>query len=335
MSEHLDDPVPKVDYRRTCVRPPWAALPEAVRTAVGEVAGSVVVDGGTPVGSGFTGGFAAVVRLADGRSVFAKAGSGTNPHLLEAYAREAEVLAALPVAAPAPALLGSRHLPAGEADEQAWQLLVTEAVPGRLPQPWTERDLGAVHDACVLVGEALSPLAHRWPEQVGEHFLAGGLAATYRSLADGSLPLTSGQPRWVRARLPELQALVDLAADALRGDVPGHGDVRADNVLVEGDRAVLVDWNWVMSGPGWTDWVAVLSTARPDGVDVDAWLARSPLTRDADPEAVDSWLALVAAYMLQAADEPVWPGGPPVVRVHQRRWGRLLLDWLGARRGWS
>ncbi len=111
--------MPQVDYLRTCVRPPWQDLPEAVRAAVGEVAGSPVVDGGTPVGSGFTGGFAAVVGLADGRSVFAKAGSGTNPHLLEAYATEAGVLAALPAAAPAPALVGSRHLPAGAADD-AW-----------------------------------------------------------------------------------------------------------------------------------------------------------------------------------------------------------------------
>lgn len=329
-----EEPLPQVDYLRTCVRPPWSALPEPVRTAVGEAAGSPVVDGGVPAGSGFTGGFAAVVGLADGRSVFAKAGSGTNPHLVEAYALEAEVLAALPSEAPAPALVGSAHLPAGVADDQPWQLLVTEALPGRIPQPWTDRDLAAVHDACVLVGESLRPLARRWPEQVGEHFLAGGLTTTYRSLADGSLPLTSGQPSWVRSRLEELQALVDGAADALRGDVPGHGDVRADNVLVDGDRAVLVDWNWVMSGPGWTDWVAVLATARPDGHDAQAWVRRSPLTRDADPEAVDAWLALVAAYMLQSADRPVWPGGPAVVRVHQRRWGRLLLDWLGERRHW-
>lgn len=89
-----------------------------------------------------------------------------------------------------------------------------------------------------------------------------------------------------------------------------------------------------MRGPAWADLMGVLAVARADGVDAEAWLARSPLTRDADPQVVDAFLALVPAYMLQAADRPVWAGGPPAVRVHQRRFARLFLDWLGVRRGW-
>ena len=70
-------------------------------------------------------------------------------------------------------------------------------------------------------------------------------------------------------------------------------------------------------------------------MDAEAWLRRSPLTRDAVPDDLDTWLALVPAYMLQAADRPVWPGGPVAVRVHQRRFARLFLDWLGERRVWT
>jgi hypothetical protein len=44
-------------------------------------------------------------------------------------------------------------------------------------------------------------------------------------------------------------------------------------------------------GPAWTDFVGVLPLARADGVDVDAWLRRSPLSRDAHPDDVDTWLA--------------------------------------------
>jgi hypothetical protein len=38
--------------------------------------------------------------------------------------------------------------------------------------------------------------------------------------------------------------------------------------------------------------------------------------------------------MLGSADEPVWPGGPELVRVHQRRYASTFVDWLGERRGW-
>ncbi|GAA4359148.1 hypothetical protein [Angustibacter luteus] len=106
-------------------------------------------------------------------------------------------------------------------------------------------------------------------------------------------------------------------------------------MLVGPAGAVFVDWNWLMRGAGWTDFVGLLPLARRDGVDVEAWLTRSALTRDVPPASIDAWLAVIAAYMLPNADEPVWPGGPPLVRVHQRLYARTFLDWLGARRGWT
>ena len=153
----MSSPVPEVDYTATVQRPSWAQLPHAVRGAVGAVAGSPVASADAPPGSGFTGSFAAVVHLADGRSVFAKAGSARNPHVLEALAQEATVLAGLPDDAPAPRLVGSVGLDAGVADKYAWQVLVVELVPGRVPQPWTQAAVGAVHEACVQAAAALTP----------------------------------------------------------------------------------------------------------------------------------------------------------------------------------
>jgi thiamine kinase-like enzyme len=127
---------------------------------------------------------------------------------------------------------------------------------------------------------------------------------------------------------------VDLAPEALRGETVCHCDLRADNALVDGDRCVFVDWNWVSVGPAWTDFVGVLPLARADGVDVDAWVRRSPLTRHVEPEQIDSWLAVIIAYMLSVADEPPWPGGTPAIREHQRRYARTFADWLAVRRGW-
>ena len=106
-------------------------------------------------------------------------------------------------------------------------------------------------------------------------------------------------------------------------------------MLVDGDRAVLVDWNFLALGPPWLDLAGLLPAARADGVDADAWVRRSPLLRDVDPVDVDVWLAVLAAYMLANVGKPLWPGAPPALRVHQRRYARLFLDWLGDRRGWA
>jgi hypothetical protein len=334
---------PEVDYTRTVQRPRFDELPRRVQVAIGGAAGSTVVRAADPPGSGFTGGFAAVVHLQDGRHVFAKAGSSANPHVVSAYAQEAVVLGQLPESVPAPRLVGAAHLDADDGDDHEWQVVVCEAVCGTLPQPWTPEAVELVHDACLACVDALTPGPQSLQlPALAEHFGENDMIlSTFPHLRSGALELTWGQPAWVAERYDELAALVDAAVDHLRGDTACHGDLRADNTIIvpatgqSRARAVLVDWNWLMRGPAWTDFVGVLPLARVDGVDVDAWLRRSPLTRSVDAEAVDAFLATIAAYMLGSADQPVWPGGPPAVRVHQRRYASTFLDWLGARRGWS
>ena len=332
----MSSPVPEVDYTATVQRPSWTQLPHAVRRAVGAAAGSPVASADDPPGSGFTGSFAAVVHLADGRSVFAKAGSGRNPHVLEALAQEATVLAVLPAEVPAPRLVGSVGLDPGVADEHAWRVLVVEVVPGRIPQPWTQAAVGAVHGACVQVAAALTPAPPGLDlTSLGENLLADERSMNlFDRLASGAAALTWGQPPWVLERVSELAALGRAAPSAVQGSTACHGDLRADNVLVDGDRAVLVDWNWLARAAAWTDFVGVLPLARADGVDVDAWVRRSPLTRDVPADDIDAFLTWVAAYMLGSADDPPWPGGSQLIRTHQRRYARTFLDWLAVRRGW-
>lgn len=325
------DPVPELDYRATSRRPAWSDLPAAVRAAVEGAAGSRVVAAAPPVTSGFSGGFAAVVELADGREVFAKAGSGANPHLLEAYTREAVVLAGLPAAVPAPALVGATRLDAGGV---AWQVVVAEAVRGEIPHPWTPRSLAAAHEACLRAADALTPpppdlTLGTFAESAGEE------VDVFAAIAAGTAPVPAGAPSWLPERLPELSALVRGAAGALVGGTGMHNDLRADNLLVDGDTVTIVDWNWLTLGPAWADLVGLLPLARADGVDVDAVVVASPLTRDVDPARIDAFLAVIAAYMLRNAPLPVFAGGTPAIRVHQRRYARTFLDWLAARRGWA
>ena len=330
--------VPQLDYLDTSRRPTWQQLPPAVHDSVTSITGARVAHADAPPRTGFSGAFAATLTLDDGGRVFVKAGSQRNEHVLEALAREATVLASLPVGLPAPRLVGATAL---HVDDERWQVVVLQHVPGRVPLPWTERSLAAVHDACVRVGRELSPP----PSELCVGTLSQTLAADDRAmghvahLAAGEAELTWGQPAWLPGRLVELAALVALAPAAVEGTTGSHGDLRADNVLVDlradVDAAVLVDWNWLEPAAAWVDLVGLLPLARADGVDVDAWPARSPLTRHVDPHAIDAYLAFVVSYMLSRADDPLWPGVLPAVRVHQRRYARLFADWLGSRRGWA
>jgi hypothetical protein len=327
---------PTVDYSRTAMRPTWDELPGEVQSLVADLCGTTVIHAAVPVGSGFTTGYAGVVLLADGREVFVKAGGPANEHILPAYRREAEVLPLLPAGVPAPRLLAT-----GEADaaDGTWRVLVTVPIRGHMPGlPWNQDDLDAVHDACLSCVAAMTPA----PPELASGTLADdmlrvpGLTTYFERLGAGAVELTWGQPAWVPTRAGSLSALVSRIPAALVGPTAGHGDLRADNVVIgENGRAWLVDWNWLCLSPAWTDLVGVLPLARADGLDVDALVRRSPLTAEVDPDDIDTWLATIAAFMLSQADDEVWPGGPPVLRVHQRRFARTFLDWLGARRGWD
>ena len=71
-----------------------------------------------------------------------------------------------------------------------------------------------------------------------------------------------------------------------------------------------------------------------DGLDAESFLAAHPLLSKADPEAIDSVLALFAGYFLAAADQPVKTTSPHLRRM-QRWQGEVCLDWLAERQGWD
>ena len=99
---------PDVDYTATSLRPDWNTLPAALREALAVALGTEIAEAGPPVGSGFTGGFAAPVQLADGRRVFVKAADDTI-HAYRAYQREAEIVPQLPSAIQVPPIVTTAH----------------------------------------------------------------------------------------------------------------------------------------------------------------------------------------------------------------------------------
>ena len=63
-------------------------------------------------------------------------------------------------------------------------------------------------------------------------------------------------------------------------------------------------------------------------------MAEHPLTKQADPDHVDAWLAMLAGLMLESRDKPR-PNSSPYLRVHANWWAEVLWAWLASRRGWS
>ncbi len=307
-----------IPHGRTARRLQWSHLPPAVRSLVTEQCGSPVVDAASQ-DSGFTPGFASVLTCEDGSKHFVKAASVRAQKLFaHSYREEARKLATLPAEAPAAALLWVH-------DDDEWVVLGFEYVEGRAPhRPWQRGELDAALAALALAADVLTP------PPADLHL---------RTFAEDYAPLP-GFWDHVREHYPQLEHAEEAAALAARfaevtaGDTVAHTDVRDDNILITpSGEAVLCDWNWPCVGAPWLDSAMLMIGPRRDGIDVDAVLAEAELTRDVPAEDIDVVIALVTAYFLKMADEPV-PATSPYIRDHQRWQGEVCWNWLSERRGW-
>ena len=321
----MQPPPAAPDYRSTARRLPWDRLPAAVQqiltARLGAPVASVQLAGG-----GFTPGFAAVLTSEAGEALFAKAAPASDAATFRSYQREAEVARLMPPGMPVPALQAAEQLPA---DGVEWQVLVYQAVAGRMPGlPWTEPDVAAVAAACAASAELLAG----FPEDARGTVLGADMAlipSQFQAIADG------GDPPWFlsglgRAQAHDLQRALELSPEALAGTHAIHGDLRGDNILITSGAALFCDWNFLGTGPAWIDWVGLLPYARADGIDADAWLHRSALTRDVPGAYIDAWLAALLNYMIYWGGQPEEPSSPQL-RGHGRYTALLLHSWLADR----
>ncbi|MFP5486704.1 MAG: phosphotransferase family protein, partial [Acidimicrobiia bacterium] len=304
-------------------RAQWSDMPEHVRGAIDEIAGSPVVDTCTLQG-GFSPGPAARCRLADGRVVFVKAaGLSLNPQTPEMHRREARVLAALHQDVPAPSLIGSF-------DDGDWVALVIEWVEGSMPvaplaTDAVDRILDLVRRLAGIDGaETLLSVEDAHP----------GLFGHWRQLADAP---PDGLDAWSRRHLEELVELEADAAVAVRGDRLVHVDLRSDNVILAhtgGSEDVIVDWPGAAVGAPWVDLVGLLPALELDGGPTpEQVFEQHPVGRAADPDAVTSFVVAVAGYFTRMSlMDP--PPGLPTVRQFQAAQGRVARRWVASRRRW-
>jgi hypothetical protein len=308
-----------IPHGRTARRLTWPFLPPGVRRAVESRCGSPVLEAESQR-AGFTPGFASVLHCADGSSHFVKAASTKAQRMFaESYREEARKLAALPPGVPAPRLLWTLEV-------EDWVVLGIEHADSRPPhRPWDEADLRRSLDTLATTAAALTPP----PPGLGLDDFASEFA-DWPAYWDHVRATQPGFPH-----LDEASALAARYREATGGNTLVHTDVRDDNILLCVDgRTLVCDWNWPVLGAAWLDTLILLIGPRGDGLDVDAVLAREPLTRDVPAEHVDIVLALVTGYFFRQADQPV-PHSSPHIREHQLWQGEVTWEWLAERRGWE
>ncbi|MEN3305890.1 MAG: hypothetical protein V7603_2092 [Micromonosporaceae bacterium] len=301
----------------------WTQLPEHLREAVAAAAGAEVVAAASQPG-GFSPGLASVLRLAGGGSVFVKAVSrARNADSVRMHRQETRVLAALPATVPAPRLLWSY-------DDGEWVALMTEALDGANPaQPWRAHELDAFLTTAGRLVDVLtpSPIPARPIEEYCRDDLNG-----WRSLA-ADPDLAGRLDPWAWRHLERLAVVEARWPAAAAGTSLLHGDLRADNVILTGAGAVVVDWPSVCVGAGWVDLLLAVPSLVMQGAGDPGRLWRDyPPARVADPDAVTTMLVAAAGYFTHRS---LLPAGPefPTLRAFQRAQGEAALAWL-RQRGW-
>jgi aminoglycoside phosphotransferase (APT) family kinase protein len=300
----------------------WDELPGHIRAETERGLGAPVVTAQSREG-GFSPSLASVLTLADGTRVFVKAcNPARNDFAPNALRREARVLPRLPVTVPAPRLKWFH-------DDGEWVVLAIEAVDGKTPAfPWVPDELSRFLAAATELADSLTPAP----------FDTAPLSKVFRGEFDAWQKLAAdpaGLDPWLRAHVDRLAGVAEGWAEASAGDSLLHGDFRADNLLLTADGFTVVDWPSVTMGARWIDLlVALPSVAMHGGGDPEALWSAHPLSREADPQAVDALLAGAAALFISRSMGPPVPL-LPTIRHFQRAQGLESLRWLASRRGWD
>jgi len=304
----------------------WRDLPRSVRARIAQLAGAAV-SSETSATSGFSPGFAAVLELGDGSEVFVKAVSAEqNPQSPELARREIVVAAALPPEVNATRLLWSD-------DDGTWVILCFEAVHGRSPeQPWRndelDRVLAAVTDLATvrpLEPNSLRSIASTLADDF--HGWRTIAAAPSTGRAQGAA-VFGPRGAWVLAHLDELAEWERGWVDAAAGTGLVHGDLRADNVLLDNDRTWLVDWPHAAIGAPWLDLAFMLPSVEMQGGGLaDDLFWSHPVAAGVAPHALRSVLAALAGYFTLSSHQAP-PIGVPNLRRFQHAQAAVALDWL-------
>jgi len=169
--------------------------------------------------------------------------------------------------------------------------------------PWTKADLHSVLAAQARIADGLTLPSPLLMGAVNERSFAERCRRflnIWGEVRAGVIPLPADAPAWAASHLDELadlEGLVPAATENATGIM--HFDLRADNVMIVDDRAVVLDWNWARPGPAAADTVMLLQTAFGQH-DIDALLRAHPTTSTVGTNMVDGILAALGGFMIVA-----------------------------------
>ncbi len=254
------------------------------------------------VSGGYTTAIRIIVKLVDGRTVFAKVASDelTSLWLRDEYRVYRGLRADF-----MPELLG------WDDDDDRPILVLADLSKGEWSHSWSDDKIKQVLRTLESVRKSKPPDAMPSLDDMRPDLASWKLVAAKPELF---LALKLCSKQWLENALPVLIGC-DAGAD-LSGSELIHLDVRSDNICFLGDRTVLVDWNWARIGNAELDAVAwAPSVTVENGPSPETFL-------DADPNLV----ALIAGYWAyRAGMAPPAPGSQ--VRALQRRLLEVALPW--------
>jgi Phosphotransferase enzyme family len=240
----------------------------------------------------------------DGTSCFAKSATGLPDSPIDEWLRSEYGVYSRLTAGFLPRLLG------WDDDGEAPLLILEDLSAARWPPPWCPGDVDAVLDMLARI--------HSTPLEVPPAELLDPDHLTHwREVQDNPEPFLSlglCSRAWLDVALP---ALIAAAREVdLRGDDLVHFDVRSDNICFDGDRVLLIDWNFAARGNGELDIASWLPSLHSEG---------GPLPEEILPDA-PQWAAVMSGFFAARAGGPPIPGAPRVREVQLSQL-RSALPW--------
>ncbi len=257
---------------------------------------------------GYTAALRLVVDLADNRSVFLKI--ATSELTADWLRCEGRAYAALE----GPFLPGFIGFAEG-ADESPPVLALEDLSDAHWPPPWQPRQVERLADAVELLSRSGLSMPLALPRVCEMAMLTRGWHEIARN-PEPFLSLELVTPRWLMRAEPLLLS-IDLERE-LDGDSLVHLDVRSDNCCFKGERAILVDFNWLSRGHPAVDMACAAPSMHLEGVSA---------ARDLGVKHVPSLVA-VAGYFASHAGLPPAVGARSDLRAKQLECCRVALEWL-------
>lgn len=256
-------------------RSTWDELPAAVRAAIEREAGPVLR--AEIPSAGRNSDFSATLHLHDGGRVFCKGIGDAEGKRGAMHRHEADINPWLPSAI-APRLRWRTEV-------DGWLLLGFDRVPGR------HADLAPGSPDLLLVAEMMAVLGRDLPQAPeGTASLAEQWARTaaWRRLAKDT---PDDLDDWARGHLDQLVELESRAIELADGDRLIHTDLHPLNILVNDERARVVDWAWSRRGAPAVDvafLIARLIVAGHSPEDAERWAEQLAVWRETPDTARDA-----------------------------------------------